>query len=170
MAYTRRQIMTQTGGAGLIALCKTLGLLPPGNAWAAPWPAAAFAARTLSEVLQALGVPEMTAHTSLTLNAPDIAENGAVVPIELTSQVPGTESMALLVEKNTAVLVARFFFPAGTLPEVQTRIKMAQTSWVFVVAKAAPGFYMAKKEIQVVRGGNSVRHNSCLGAREPHIR
>lgn len=156
MSYTRRQIMTQTGRAGVVALCTTLGLLPPHRAGAADWPASAFEARTFSEVLQALGVTDVTEHQAVTLDAPEVAENGAVVPLGLRSQLAGTESLALLVEKNTAVLVARFLFPEGTVPEVQTRIKMAQTSLVFVVAKARGGFYMAKQQIQVVRGGCEV--------------
>jgi sulfur-oxidizing protein SoxY len=156
MAYTRRQIVTHVGSAGMVALCRTLGLLSPELACAATWPGAAFEARTLGEVFNALGVAEVTEHHHLALSVPDIAENGAVVPVGMMSQLPGTETMALLVEKNTTVLVARFVFPEGTLPEVQTRIKMAQTSWVFAVAKAAGGFYLARKEVQVVRGGCEV--------------
>ena len=85
--------------------------------------------------------------------APDIAENGAVVPIGVVSKLHHTESIAILIEKNPNMLAANFTLPAGTLPEVQTRVKMAQTSNVFALLKAEGKFYFAKKEIKITLGG-----------------
>jgi sulfur-oxidizing protein SoxY len=86
-------------------------------------------------------------------STPDIAENGAVVPIGITSQVPNTQSIAILVEKNPNMLAAVFEIPAGTEPSLSTRIKMGQTSNVFALVKADGKYYMASKEIKVTLGG-----------------
>jgi sulfur-oxidizing protein SoxY len=84
---------------------------------------------------------------------PDIAENGAVVPIGVTSTIPKTESIAILVEKNPNMLTAVFDIPAGTEPSLSTRVKMGQSSNVYAVVKADGKFYMASKEIKVTLGG-----------------
>ena len=81
------------------------------------------------------------------------AQNGAVVPFTIVSKIPGTESIALLVEKNPNILAARFDIPAGTEAWVNTRLKMGQTSNVFAVVKADGKFYYAPKEVKVTLGG-----------------
>jgi sulfur-oxidizing protein SoxY len=83
---------------------------------------------------------------------PDIAENGAVVPIGLSTTLKA-EQIAILVEKNPNTLVGQFYFPTGAEPFISTRIKMAQTSPVYFLVKAEGKWYMAAKEIKVTLGG-----------------
>ena len=85
--------------------------------------------------------------------APDIAENGAVVPVGATSKLPNTTEIYLLVEKNPMPLSAGFIIPAGTAPEVQTRLKMGQSSNVIAIVKADGKLYSATKETKVTLGG-----------------
>jgi len=87
------------------------------------------------------------------VSTPDIAENGAVVPVGVTSTVPKTESIAILVEKNPNMLAAVFDIPAGTDPSLSTRIKMGQSSNVYALVKAEGKYYVASKEIKVTLGG-----------------
>ena len=87
------------------------------------------------------------------VSTPDIAENGAVVPIGITSTVPKTESIAILVEKNPNMLAAVFDIPPGTEPSLSTRIKMGQSSNVYALVKADGKYYVASKEIKVTLGG-----------------
>jgi sulfur-oxidizing protein SoxY len=84
---------------------------------------------------------------------PDIAENGAVVPVGITSSIPRTESIAILIEKNPNMLAAVFDLPAGTESTVSTRVKMAQTSNVYALVKTDGRYYVASKEIKVTLGG-----------------
>jgi sulfur-oxidizing protein SoxY len=86
-------------------------------------------------------------------STPDIAENGAVVPIGITSNVPKTEAIAILVEKNPNMLAAVFDVPAGTDASLSTRIKMGQTSNVFALVRADGKYYVNSKEIKVTLGG-----------------
>ena len=87
------------------------------------------------------------------MKAPDIAENGAVVPVNIESKIPGTESIALLIEKNPSPLAASFDIPAGTELSVTTRVKMAETSNVYALVKANGKYFVAKKEVKVTLGG-----------------
>lgn len=115
---------------------------------------AIFNTETPAEAYRALGAenaPQMS--EQIELIAPDIAENGAVVPIGVISEVPGTETITLLVANNPNMAAARFAFPEGTLPEVQTRLKMSETSNVIAVVEAEGRFYMTRKEVRVTIGG-----------------
>ena len=87
------------------------------------------------------------------MSTPDIAENGAVVPIGVTSTIPKTERIAILVEKNPNMLAASFDLPAGTEPTVTTRVKMGQSSNVYALVKADGKYYVAQKEVKVTLGG-----------------
>ena len=87
------------------------------------------------------------------LDAPEIAENGAVVPISLTTTLDGVTSISFLVSENPVALVASYKIPAGTLPSVANRIKMAKTSNVIVVVEAGGKLYSATKEVKVTVGG-----------------
>jgi sulfur-oxidizing protein SoxY len=84
---------------------------------------------------------------------PDIAENGAVVPIGVTSKLPKTESIAILIEKNPNMLAGTFDIPEGTEPSVTTRVKMGQSSNVYALVKADGKYHVAMKEIKVTLGG-----------------
>ena len=140
----------KTGRAlGLLALC---GAILPRFAWAA-WNKPAFDGKTLPEAYKALGVENLTESGDVQIIASDIAENGAVVPIQAISKVPNTQSIAILVEKNPNMLAALFEISADMLPDVSTRIKMGQTSNVIVLVKSDGKFYTATKEIKVTLGG-----------------
>ena len=136
-------------GAGALLLA---GLLKPIAALAA-WNKAAFSSKTSAEAMKSLGTPAAEASSGIVIDAPQIAENGAVVPIEVTSNIPGTTSIAVLVEKNPYPLVAKFDFMEGALPFVKINAKMGETSDVRVVATAGGKHYQATKEIKVTIGG-----------------
>ena len=103
------------------------GLLPAGLGRAEQWNNSAFAAKNIDELLKVLGASAPKPSAELVLSAPEIAENGAVVPVEIESKLPDTRSIAILIEKNPNVLAAYFTLPSGTLPWLQTRVKMAET-------------------------------------------
>ena len=91
------------------------------------WNATAFNAQTLAEALKALGAGSPAPTTEVSWGGtPEIAENGAVVPVNVTSKIAGTEAIAILIEKNPNKLAANFFFPEGTAPSLSTRVKMSE--------------------------------------------
>jgi len=145
----RRGLLQALGGA---AAALAVGLLVPLRALAA-WNKEAFAAKSAADALKNLGTPAAEASSGIEIEAPQIAENGAVVPIEVTSKIPGTTSIAVLVEKNPYPLVAKFDFMEGALPFFKVNVKMAETSDVRVVATAGGKNYAATKEIKVTIGG-----------------
>jgi len=151
MRHARREFLASTGG--LLGLLLAAGFLRPEEVGAQVWDQAAFASKTLQDLVKVLGGSGALESAEVSIIAPDIAENGAVVPIGVASKLAGTESIAILVEKNPNVLAAAFGIPAGTLPEVQTRVKMAQTSNVFALVKAGGKFSYAAKEIKITLGG-----------------
>lgn len=150
MIQTRRDVMRH---GGIVALLMAAGLLRPGNVCAADWNQAAFEIKKLEDLVTLLGGEPATVSDAININAPDIAENGAVVPITVSSAVPGTDAISILVEKNPNVLAAAFEIPAGTLPEINTRVKMAQTSNLFVLVRAGGKYFYAAKEIKITLGG-----------------
>jgi sulfur-oxidizing protein SoxY len=129
------------------------GLIPAGVAEAADWNRPAFEAKTLPEAYKTFGVTMPVESKDIVIKAPDIAENGAVVPIEISSKIPGTKSLTIFAEKNPQPLVASFEFAEGVETYVSTRIKLGETSHVRVVAHAGGKFYLAAKEIKVTIGG-----------------
>jgi sulfur-oxidizing protein SoxY len=137
----------KAAGALLLA-----GLLKPVAALAA-WNKAAFASKSSADAMKNLGTPAAEASGGIVIDAPQIAENGAVVPIEIASNIAGTTSIAVLVEKNPYPLVARFDFTEGALPFVKINAKMGETSDVRVIATAGGKHYQATKEIKVTIGG-----------------
>lgn len=151
MKNTRRGFLTLTGQLGLAATTLASGLFTR-LAWAVD-ARPAFEATSLKEALAAIGVTEHQASAEIILKAPDIAENGAVVPVEVTSNLPGTQSIALLVEKNPHQLSAEFMIPEGTEAFVATRLKVAETSNVYAVVKTDAGVFHAAKVVKVTLGG-----------------
>jgi sulfur-oxidizing protein SoxY len=143
----QRRRLLQGAGALLLA-----GLLKPVAALAA-WNKAAFSSKSSADALKSLGTPSAEANSGIVIEAPQIAENGAVVPIEVTSNIPGTTSIAVLVEKNPYPLVAKLDFMEGALPFVKINAKMGETSDVRVIATAGGKHYQATKEIKVTIGG-----------------
>ena len=147
MQQQRRDFLT------LLSLMAAAGLLPAGVVRAEDWNKAAFGAKNIGDLLKVLGAGTPQLSTEVALLAPEIAENGAVVPIEIGSKLPDTQSMAILIEKNPNILTAIFDIPSGTLPWLQTRVKMAETCNVYVLVKAGGQFYYTTKEIKVTLGG-----------------
>jgi sulfur-oxidizing protein SoxY len=153
MNQQRRDVLKAGGSMGLLALLAGIGLLKPELALA-DWNKAAFEAKTFEDTLKALGVQGKPADSGdIQLNAPDIAENGAVVPVSMVSNIPNTQFMAFLIEKNPNALGASFTIPEGTEANVTTRVKMGQTSNVYALVKADGKFFMTMKEVKVTLGG-----------------
>jgi len=154
MNETRRQVLKSGGGMTLAALLAAVGWSAPREASAQTWNKAAFETHSMDETLKAMGASAPAQSKDVTfVSTPDIAENGAVVPIGIVSAVPNTEQIAILVEKNPNMLTATFDIPAGTEPSISTRIKMGQTSNVYALVKADGKYYVASKEIKVTLGG-----------------
>lgn len=128
------------------------GLVKPLAALGA-WNKEAFGAKTPADALKNLGVANAATSNDLHIEAPQIAENGAVVPIEISSSIPGTSALIVLIEKNPFPLAARFDFKDGALPFVKLNVKMGETSDVRVIAEAGGRHYGATKEIKVTIGG-----------------
>ena len=149
----RRTVLKSTGSAGLLALLATAGFLRPSDVLANGWNKIAFDSKTMVETLKALGASTPASSDAIQLRAPDIAKNGAVVPIAVDSKLPGTQSIAVLIDKNPQPLAASFELPSGTEGTVTTRVKMGQTSDVYALVRAEGKFYMVKKEIKVTLGG-----------------
>lgn len=154
---TRRQVLKSGGATAVFGMFVAAGLVRPGVAFAqAGWNKDAFAAKTVNDVVKALGGSAQVAKTSDVSwgSTPEIAENGAVVPINITSRIPNTQSIAVLVEKNPSVLAAKFDFPAGTEASVSTRVKMGQSSDVHALIRTADGkYFVATREVKVTLGG-----------------
>ena len=148
----RRKVLKGSGGAAVLGLAMAAGLFRPGSAWA-DWNKAAFDTKSLNDAVKALGGASAAESKDITITSPDIAENGAVVPFTISSKLPKTEQLALLVEKNPSILAASFNIPDGTEPWVNTRVKMGQTSNVIALVKADGKFYYASKEVKVTLGG-----------------
>ncbi len=129
------------------------GLLRPLAALAAAWNKDAFGAKSAADALKSLGAANAVPSNEVVIEAPQIAENGAVVPIEITSHLRGTRSIMVLVDNNPAPLVGKFDFTEGALPFVKLNVKMGETSDVRVVAEAGGKHYIATKEIKVTIGG-----------------
>ncbi len=153
MNEVRRKVLKGTSGAAVVGLAAGAGLLAPVSAWAQNWNKAAFETKTVNETVKAMGGAASTESKDIVITSPDIAENGAVVPFTITSRIPNTESIALLVEKNPNALAANFQIPAGTEAGVTTRVKMGQTSNVVALVKAGGKFYHTGKEVKVTLGG-----------------
>ena len=152
MNVTRRSFLKGSGGAAVMALAASAGLIKLEPVYAA-WNEAAFKTKTLNDTVKALGGQAAVESKDIQINSPDIAENGAVVPISVTSKMGNTESIAILVEKNPNALSANFVIPAGTEAFISTRVKMGQTSNVTALVKADGKYYYSTKEIKVTLGG-----------------
>jgi sulfur-oxidizing protein SoxY len=153
MNNDRRKVLKGTGGMAVMGLAVSAGLFKPGSAWAQNWNKAAFETKNTADTVKAMGGSAAAESKDIVITSPDIAENGAVVPFTISSRLPKTESIALLVEKNPNVLAASFNIPAGTEAGVTTRVKMGQTSNVTALVKADGKFYYTTKEVKVTMGG-----------------
>lgn len=154
MDALRRTLLKGAGATGAIAAAMAAGVLKPSQVLAAEYNRAAFEAKDVAGALKNIGAGSTADHAGIVIKAPDIAENGAVVPVDVSSTIPNTISLAVLVDKNPLPLSGAFDFANGALPELALRLKMGQTSLVEAIAKTADGkFYKAKKEVKVTVGG-----------------
>jgi sulfur-oxidizing protein SoxY len=152
MNILRRNVLKGAGAAGAVSVAMAAGLLKPGAVFAADWNKSLFENKDLSGVMGAVGGTGAAAG-DISVKAPDIAENGAVVPVEITSNIAGTESIAIVGEKNSLPMIAQFNLSNGAQGYVSTRIKMGTTSNVRAVVKAGGKMYTAAKEVKVTIGG-----------------
>ncbi len=153
MMNQRRTLLKGTLAAGAAGIAASVGLLTP-KAVLAAWPKAAFESKSVDAALSAaLGSSSTSESGKIKLKAPDIAENGAVVPITVTSGISGTESISVLVAKNNQPLAANFKLGGDTEGYVSTRIKMGKTSDVVAVVKAGGKLFSTKKQVKVTIGG-----------------
>ncbi len=151
--HTRRDMLSHSARvAGLLAAA---GLLPSlALAQSGGWNKAAFDAKTMAEALKAMGAGAPTESKDVTITGPDIAENGAVVPIGASTTLPGAKRLLVLVEKNPNVLAAMFDISDAVEANVSTRVKMGQSSNVYAVAVMGDGKVLyAHKEVKVTLGG-----------------
>ena len=151
--HTRREMLSRS--AQVAAMLAGLGLLPgAARAQAAGYNSAAFDAKTMADVMKALGAGAPAQSKDVSITGTDIAENGAVVPVGASTTLPGVKRMLILVEKNPAVLSAIFDVNDAIEPNFTTRVKMGQSSNVYAVAMLADGKVLyAVKEIKVTLGG-----------------
>jgi len=153
MNIKRRVFLKGSLAAGTVGVAVGAGLLTP-QAVIAAWNEAAFQAKSVDDALTAvMGGASNTASESIKIKAPDIAENGAVVPVSVSTDMAGVESIALLAEGNASPLVATFALGPGAIPDVSTRIKMGKTSDVIAVVKAGGKLHSARKSVKVTIGG-----------------
>ena len=146
---TRRETIKQSAlVAGLLA---STGLFPQ---YAHAYNKTAFDGKSLQDVVKAVGGSAPTESKDVTITGPDIAENGAVVPLGASTTLAGVKQILILVEKNPAALVAMFNLTDAVEPNVATRAKMGQSSDVYAVAIMNDGKALyAKKEVKVTLGG-----------------
>ena len=149
----RRNALQTGGGMAVLAAAIAAGLIAPRRAFAQDWNKAAFDTRGVADTVKAMGGANPVESKDIQLQAPDIAENGAVVPITVTSNIPKTQSISVLIEKNPNTLAATFDIPEGTDPYVQTRVKMGQTSLLIALIKADGKYFYVNKEVKVTLGG-----------------
>lgn len=143
----RRDFLT-TLAAGLGSI-----LLLPVQAIAAVWNREAFEATKLPEALKGLQAEPQAPSQQIEIMAPERAENGAVVQVEVLSRIPGTEAIAILADNNPTPLIANFMFSNGAEPYVVTRIKMAESSEVRAIVKVGEQYYEAKRFVEVLENG-----------------
>ena len=151
MQETRRSVIRAGGALGLLAAFGAT-LLKPNRALAA-WNKGAFEAKSALDAMKALGMSNAEDSKDIVIRAPDIAENGAVVPIDITSNIPGTTSISVFIEKNPFPYTGTFDFSQGAVPFVHLRAKLGESTPVRVVAAAGGKFYTTAKEVKVTIGG-----------------
>ena len=151
--HNRREMLSHS--AKVAAMLAAVGFLPGlAQAQAAGYNTAAFAAKTMAELTKALGVAAPTESKDVTITGPDIAENGAVVPVGAATTLPGAKRLLMLVEKNPSMLAAMFDVTDSIDANIATRVKMGQSSDVYAVAMMGDGKVLfARKEIKVTLGG-----------------
>lgn len=153
MNQQRRSFLKGAGAAGTIAIAIAAGLLKPGQVLAAEFNKAAFEAKNMADALKGIKGEGAVKSADISITAPEIAENGAVVPVSVTTKMAGASEISIFVDQNVNPLIADFTLTNGSEGYVATRIKMAKTSNVTAVVKAGGKVYTASKEVKVTIGG-----------------
>jgi sulfur-oxidizing protein SoxY len=149
----RRTFLKGIVTTGMVAAAIAAGLVKPAAALAAVWNKSAFSAKTIADAMKESGYGGAAESNDILLKVPDIAEDGSIVPMEVTSNIPGTTSIAIFAEKNPNPLVADIRFSNGAAPYISMHIKMAETAVVRVAVKAGDKIYTQGKEVKVTLGG-----------------
>jgi sulfur-oxidizing protein SoxY len=151
-SVTRRLVLKGVGCFTLLGLCNA----PFSLALAAAndkYPEDAFKQKSDADAIKSLYGKTAEASDKVKLDAPEIAENGAVVPISVATMLENVTSIALLVSENPNALAASYVIPEGTLPSVANRLKMQKTTNVIAIVEAGGKLYSATKEVKVTVGG-----------------
>ena len=147
MQYTKRLFLK--GGMALLAVASL-----PRALLAAVWPRETFSSASASDALKVLlGTDVTTPSDQIELKVPEIAENGAVVPVSIMTSLENVESISIVVKNNPRPMAATFEIPQGTLPKIASRIKMGETSDVMAVVKTSNGIFSTAREVKVTIGG-----------------
>lgn len=145
---TRRLLVQALGCTGLI------GFMGVARAATAPgWPEDAFKQKTKDDAIKTLYGKTVEASDKITLDVPEIAENGAVVPVGISTSLPNVTSMTILVPENPFTIAASYKISEGTVPSIGCRLKMAKTSDVIGVVESDGKLFMASKQVKVTLGG-----------------
>ncbi|MFA5626627.1 MAG: thiosulfate oxidation carrier protein SoxY [Thiohalomonadaceae bacterium] len=153
MNSKRRTLLKGTLAGSAIAVAASAGLLNPRQVLAA-WPKASFQTQDFAESLKGLfNTDKTTASNDIELKAPDIAENGAVVPVTINSSLKDVEAITILIEGNPTPLAAVFNLGPSAISSVSTRVKVGKTSNIAAVVKAGGALYISRKEVKVTVGG-----------------
>jgi len=153
-SFNRRTFLKGTLAGSVVAVAATAGLLKPTRVLAAAWPAGAFDAKGVDESLKALYGTSATADSkAIKIKAPLQAENGAVVPIAVSTTLPNVDSIAILVVANERPLVASVGLGNGAAGYFSARMKMGKTSDVKVAVKSGGKLHVATQQIKVTVGG-----------------
>lgn len=154
MFELRRKFLTGGVSAALLAPLLGTGLLLPSRVLAAEWNKKAFTARNVNDALTAYGSANAVESRDIVINAPEIAENGARVEVEITSNIADTRSLAIFADKNPMPLCSAIELSGPVLPYVRAQLKLSETTRLRVIAKTADGkSYVAFREIKVTLGG-----------------
>jgi sulfur-oxidizing protein SoxY len=154
MSELRRKFLKGGASAALLSPLIGSGLLMPTRVLAAEWNKNAFTARNVNDAMKAYGSANAPESRDIVINAPEIAENGAKVEVEITCNIANTRSLAIFADKNPMPLCAAIEFSGSVLPYVKAQLKMAETTRVRAVAKTVDGkSYVAFREIKVTLGG-----------------
>jgi sulfur-oxidizing protein SoxY len=151
---TRRLILQGVGAVALVGLGNIpFGLAPALAAANDKYPVDAFKAKSDTDAIKSLYGKTAEPSDKVKLDAPEIAENGSVVPVSVTTTLADVTSISFLVAENPNALAASYKIPAGTMPSVANRLKMAKTSNVIAIVEAGGKLYSATKEVKVTVGG-----------------
>jgi sulfur-oxidizing protein SoxY len=154
MDALRRALLKSAGATCTISALLVAGLLKPTRVLAAEWPRQAFTATSLADSLKAYGGQSSIESRDIVISTAEITENGAQVPVDITSNIPGSQSIAVFIEKNPMPLAASLSFANGALPQVRIQLKMAESTRIRVVVRAADGkTHHANRDVKVTLGG-----------------